>query len=69
MHVRYSNTLIWAVAGAAFFWLAILFGLTGSDYMTRARAAQDRGETARAPAGSPEPAASRSNRAATGERK
>ena len=55
MHVRYSNTLIWAVAGAAFFWLAILFGLTGSDYMTRARAAQDRGETARAPAGSPEP--------------
>ena len=56
MHVRYSNTLIWAVAGAAFFWLAILFGLTGSDYMTRARAALDRGETAQAPAGSPEPA-------------
>ena len=55
MHVRYSNTLIWAVAGAAFFWLAILFGLTGSDYLTRGRAARDRGETAEAPAGSPEP--------------
>jgi len=64
MHVRYSNTLIWAVAGAAFFWLAILFGLTGSDYMTRQRAAIDRGETAQAPAGSPEPARSIPNRAA-----
>ena len=55
MHVRYSNTLIWGVAGAAFFWLAILFGRTGADYLTRGRAARDRGESAQAPAGLPEP--------------
>jgi cytochrome c oxidase subunit 4 len=36
MHVRYSRPLIWLVAGAGFFWLAILFGLTLSDYWTRA---------------------------------
>jgi cytochrome c oxidase subunit IV len=35
MHVLYSPKLIWAVAAAAFFWLAILFGLTFSDYATR----------------------------------
>jgi cytochrome c oxidase subunit 4 len=35
MHVRYSTPLIWVVAGAGFFWLAILFGLTLSDYWTR----------------------------------
>ncbi|MEX2175555.1 MAG: cytochrome C oxidase subunit IV family protein [Pirellulaceae bacterium] len=35
MHVRYSRPLIWLVAGAGFFWLAILFGLTLSDYLTR----------------------------------
>jgi cytochrome c oxidase subunit 4 len=37
MHVRYSTPLIWLVAGAGFFWLAILFGLTFSDYATRDR--------------------------------
>jgi cytochrome c oxidase subunit IV len=35
MHVRYSPPLTWLVAGAAFFWLAILFTLTLSDYYTR----------------------------------
>jgi cytochrome c oxidase subunit 4 len=35
MHVRYSRPLTWIVAGAAFFWMAILFGLTLSDYETR----------------------------------
>jgi cytochrome c oxidase subunit 4 len=35
MHVRYSPPLIRLFAGAAFFWLAILFGLTLSDYSTR----------------------------------
>jgi cytochrome c oxidase subunit IV len=36
MHVRYSRPLTWLVAGAAFFWLAILLGLTLADYGTRA---------------------------------
>jgi cytochrome c oxidase subunit 4 len=35
MHVRYSTPLTWLVAGAGFFWLAILFGLTLADYFTR----------------------------------
>jgi cytochrome c oxidase subunit 4 len=35
MHVRYGTPLLWLVAGAGFFWLAILFGLTLSDYFTR----------------------------------
>ena len=35
MHVRYSPPLTWLVAGAAFFWLTILFSLTLSDYYTR----------------------------------
>jgi len=35
MHVRYSTPLVWLVAGAGFFWLAILFSLTLSDYLTR----------------------------------
>ena len=35
MHVRYSEPLIWLVAGAGFFWLAILFALTISDYVSR----------------------------------
>lgn len=35
MHVRYSRPLIWLVAGAGFFWLLILFGLSFSDYFTR----------------------------------
>jgi cytochrome c oxidase subunit IV len=35
MHVRYSTPLIWLVAFAGIFWLAILFGLTFNDYWTR----------------------------------
>lgn len=35
MHVRYSQPLIWLVAGAGFFWLAIMFALTMADYLTR----------------------------------
>lgn len=35
MHVRYSRALIWLFSIAGFFWLAILFTLTMSDYMTR----------------------------------
>ena len=66
MHVRYSPTLTWAVAGAAFFWLAILFGLTFSDYSTRQRSAHDRGETAQAPAALPASLDSLSNRPTAG---
>ena len=35
MHVRYSTDLVKFFAGATFFWLAILFVLTLSDYATR----------------------------------
>jgi cytochrome c oxidase subunit 4 len=35
MHVRYSKPLTWIMAGASVAWLAILFGLTFSDYWTR----------------------------------
>jgi cytochrome c oxidase subunit 4 len=35
MHVRYSSRLIWVVFASALFWLAILFALTFSDYLTR----------------------------------
>jgi cytochrome c oxidase subunit 4 len=35
MHVRYSSHLVQFFAGATFFWLAILFVLTLSDYFTR----------------------------------
>jgi cytochrome c oxidase subunit 4 len=35
MHVRYSTPLVWLVAGAGFFWLSILFGITLADYFTR----------------------------------
>jgi cytochrome c oxidase subunit 4 len=28
-------SLFWVFAGAGFFWLAILFGLTAADYLTR----------------------------------
>lgn len=35
MHVRYSTRLTWLVAAASFVWLAILFGLTFNDYVTR----------------------------------
>jgi len=35
MHVRYSSKLIWVIFASALFWLAILFALTFSDYLTR----------------------------------
>lgn len=35
MHLRSSSHLTWIVAGAAFFWLGILFGLTLTDFLTR----------------------------------
>lgn len=35
MHVKYSSKLTWIFAGAGFFWLFILFGLTMSDYVSR----------------------------------
>ena len=35
MHVKDSRPLIWLIAGAGFFWLAILFGLTVTDFATR----------------------------------
>lgn len=35
MHVRYSTRLVWVIIGSALFWLAIMFALTFSDYVTR----------------------------------
>jgi cytochrome c oxidase subunit IV len=35
MHVRWSSRLTWLFAGAAFFWLSIMFTFTLSDYTTR----------------------------------
>ncbi len=35
MHVRYSPRLVWVIVAAALFWMAILFALTFSDYLTR----------------------------------
>lgn len=35
MHVFYSSRLIWVVVLAGFFWLGIMFVMTGSDYVTR----------------------------------
>jgi len=35
MHVRYSSRLTWVVVVSGFFWLAIMIGLTMSDYLTR----------------------------------
>ena len=35
MHLRSSGRLTWIVAGTAFFWLSILFGLTLTDLLTR----------------------------------
>jgi cytochrome c oxidase subunit 4 len=35
MHVRYSTPLTWAVVAGSVFWLAILFALTMTDYLTR----------------------------------
>jgi len=35
MHVRYSSRLVWVIFASALFWMAILFTLTFSDYLTR----------------------------------
>jgi len=35
MEARYHPKVIWLFAAAGFFWLLILFTLTGSDYLTR----------------------------------
>ena len=35
IHVRYSARLVWVIVIAAFFWMAILFAFTFSDYFTR----------------------------------
>ncbi len=35
MHVKYSSKLIWLMAIAGFFWLAIMFAFTMQDYLTR----------------------------------
>ena len=35
MHVRYSMRLVWVIVASALFWMAILFALTFSDYLTR----------------------------------
>ena len=35
MHVRYSSRLTWVVVAGGFLWLAIMVGLTMSDYLTR----------------------------------
>jgi cytochrome c oxidase subunit IV len=39
MELRRANSLIWAVAGAGFFWLAIMLWLALADYVTRYNAA------------------------------
>ena len=36
MHLKYSSKLVWIFAGAAFVFVGIMFGLTLSDYFTRA---------------------------------
>ncbi len=35
MHLMSSNRLTWLVVGAGLFWMAILMGLTLTDYLTR----------------------------------
>jgi cytochrome c oxidase subunit IV len=35
MHVRYSSRLVWVIVASALFWMAIMFALTFSDYLTR----------------------------------
>ncbi|MDB5339596.1 MAG: caa(3)-type oxidase, subunit [Planctomycetaceae bacterium] len=37
MRVYYAKPLIWLASGAGFVWLAILFNLVVSDYLTRSR--------------------------------
>jgi cytochrome c oxidase subunit 4 len=35
MHLRYSSSLVWLVSGGSLFFLAILFVITFSDYLSR----------------------------------
>ena len=35
MHLKYSEKLTWVVMIAAFVWLAVLLGITLSDYLSR----------------------------------
>jgi cytochrome c oxidase subunit IV len=35
MHVRYSSPLVWAFAAGSILWLAIMFVLTFSEYLSR----------------------------------
>lgn len=35
MELDRGVSLFWVFAGAGFFWLALLFGLTAADYLTR----------------------------------
>jgi cytochrome c oxidase subunit 4 len=35
MHVRHAGKVVWIFAGAAFVWLALLLGLTMTDYASR----------------------------------
>ena len=35
MHVRWSSRLVWLFASGGILWLAILFALTMSDFLTR----------------------------------
>lgn len=35
MHVRHASRLTWAVVLAGVFWLALMIGVTMSDYLTR----------------------------------
>jgi cytochrome c oxidase subunit 4 len=35
MHLRYSKPVVWVFAGAGIFWLAIMFMLAFSDYLSR----------------------------------
>lgn len=35
MHLRWSSHLAWAIAASGFIWLALLFLLIFSDYLTR----------------------------------
>jgi cytochrome c oxidase subunit 4 len=45
MHVKYSSRLTKMVVAMSFFFLAIMFGLTLSDYMSRGWYASPRGST------------------------
>jgi len=35
MHVKYSTRLTWVVAASGIVWLAIMFGITFADYLSR----------------------------------